>query len=1766
MSVSGAVFKASKAEEKRIKAIQFGLLSPDEIVKMAACEITQTRSFDENGRPIDGGINDLRLGSTDKTLNCKTCHCKNNDECPGHFGYIKLSKPVFHTGFISECLKILKCVCYNCKKILIDDYERYAEIVKIKNPKERQLKIYNLCKSKEYCRERKRKNIDEKDGNEKGYDYSKDEYYKPGCNERQPTYKRENLKIIVDFSKKNEQNDENMKNDDSLRVLAPEEVLEIFRKISDDDCRLLGFNPKYSRPDWMIIQNLAVCPPQVRPSVSVDSSLRSQDDLTHQYNQILRSNALLEKEVKYNPSTYQNKFENLQYFVATLMNNDMTSGRATKKSGQPIKAIYARLKGKEGRVRGNLMGKRVDFSARSVISPDPNLQVDELGVPLSIAMNLTFPEVVTELNINKLKQLVVNGPSKYPGANKIRSNDGRAIDLRFSMHRTDEHLEPGYIVERHMQNGDYVIFNRQPSLHKMSMMGHRVHILPYSTFRLNLSVTTPYNADFDGDEMNLHLPQSLESKSEIMNIMHVPKQIVSPQSNRPVMGIVQDTLIGCKVFTERDNFLTYDQVNNLVMWIEDFDISKLPMPCIMSPQPLWSGKQIFSIILPDKLNLTRFREDTPDDLKDKLNLMDNFVQIKNGELIQGIICKKTVGASSGGIVHNIWTEVSPQKTIEFLGNCQKIVNNYLLLKGWTVGISDIICDEETGQKVAETLEDMKENISKILNKAQIGKFEAQPGKNVVDSFEYKANEELNKAGQKAGLVVQKALLPRNHLKNMVSAGSKGNPTNILQIIAFVGQQNVEGKRIPFNFQNRTLPHFLKDDYKSESKGFVENSFLKGLTPQEFYFHAMGGREGIIDTAVKTSQTGYIQRRLMKALEDIMIKYDGTVRNSLGHLMQFLYGEDGMAGEFIEDQKFETHRLNDKELASQYKLIENDDEDEFILFNNLRLFMEDSVIEELRRTDLVQLKCELDAEFDQIKRDRDYVRKHILKGLNSSINIPVNIKTIITYAQNDNKIHIFSKSDINPLYAIRKLQELKESLILIKSKKSKDPDAPKDLISKEGQECALTLFNMVLNYSLCTKNIIFKHRLSKKAFDFVCGEIKAKFEQAIVRPGEMVGSIAAQSIGEPATQMTLNTFHLAGVSAANVTLGVPRLKEVINVAKNLKTPSMMIYLKGKENTEKNEYTTEEILSLKGKMEYTSLLNIVTLSEIYYDPDIRNTIITEDQDIIDEYYNIMWDDTENSLPYISPWLLRLVLDKNYLGLSVDIIENIIKNSVKKGSILIIHSASSSDEKKFHIRLRADPSMDENEREEILSLELLKTFEKRLLTEVSLCGIESVKKVYVRNVKKIGYDNEGNQIKIKKIEKNEKTGKEETKEELPEESMLETDGTNLAKIFEVDEVDFTRTISNDINEIYKVLGIEAVRKSLLNELRNVLKPYGIYVNYRHISILCDFMTQRGVLTSITRHGLNKGAYGPIRKATFEETVEILLEAGIFAEKDDLKGISENVLLGKLTKIGTGSFDLYVDINAFENENKNDGNNGGDSPGGEIYMNSDYNQTPHVSKTPNNVYINSIAMSEYDNTNGFTPGLEAPSVTSMWHNPGSVYNGTISTPEPGKMAPSSPEYNPKSEYYKSPAPYSPMANDENNRGQSQYGVSAYSPSMNSPYASGMAGLNSRKYQQTGNRGINSTYSPTTPGNMRPSSSSPGYIQGSGSGLYNSTPLVQGSGNTSQYRPASPNPYPTSPTYNINSLNSASPFYNTNKENNDDDEEEEEEEEENNDKDKKNN
>ena len=1580
-------FAYSKAEKKSIKSIQFGLFSPQEIKNLAVCEIITSRINDEKGNPISGGINDLRMGSSEDKYFCSTCRTnrRNNNICPGHFGYIRLAKPVFHVGFIKEIVKILRCICYKCHRILFYNSPKYEEISQLKNPETRNSKIYNICKTQKKCK-------------------AQDEQIL--CNTIQPKYKEENLKIKIDSSECEEEGD-----NEKIRYLYPFDVLQFFENIPDDVFEFLGYNLKFCHPKSMIIQNLLVCPPSVRPSVSVDSFLRSQDDLTHQYIQIIKANEEIKNHPDQNLVPTQDKFYKLQFLVATLMNNELSCGQATKKNDQktePIKSIYSRIKGKEGIIRGNLMGKRVDFSARTVISPDPNLEVDEVGVPISIAMNMTVPETVTIHNKDFLKELVKNGPNKYPGAKFIFINNKDIIDLRFGSN-SDKYLEEGNIVERHMLNGDYVIFNRQPSLHKMSMMGHRVHVLPYKTFRLNLSVTSPYNADFDGDEMNLHLPQNIESIVEIKDIMSVEKQIISPQSNRPVMGIVQDTLIGCKLFTSRDTFLDYEQIMNLIIWIKGFNIENLPMPCILKPKALWSGKQIFSLILPKELNLIKYREEDPKDWENKLNLADNFIQIKDGELLQGIICKKTVGTSSGGIIHKIWIEISPKKTIEFLGNCQKIINNFLLLTGWTIGISDIICDSKINKKIENTLKEMKEEINKYLNQAQVGTLECQPGKNMADSFELKANDELNKARDDIGKLVQDFLSPKNHLKNMVSAGSKGNYTNISQIIALVGQQNVDGKRIPFNFKNRTLPHFVKDDYNAESKGFVENSFLKGLNPQEFFFHAMGGREGIIDTAVKTSQTGYISRRLEKCLEDIMIKYDGTVRNSSGKIIQFLYGEDGFGGEFIENQNFETLNMDDQILEENFKFIENNRSNNYL--ENLKKYIKKEEIEDISNQHLAQIKIALDEEFEQIKKDRDYMRENLLTSVDNSINIPVNIKAIITLSKQKYKINDFSKSDLNPLTVINKVKELKGELKMIKGN---------DIISIDGQKNSLTLFNMVLNYSLSTKKIIINHRLNNKAFEFVLGEIKSKFEKSKVCPGEMVGSIAAQSIAEPATQMTLNTFHLAGVSSINVTLGVPRLIEIFNVSKNLKTPSMNIYLNIKEGKTKNEKEKfpNDILKLISKIEYTPLINILSKIEIYYDPDIFNSVIEKDKEMIENCILIEEEKYKKEKENLSKWVLRMVLKNDYLSIKMKEIEEKIYENFGK-NMLIIHSTEKEKKKIIHIRLKASDKMKQNEKEQVKTLEYLKEFSNCLLFKMSCSGIKNIKKVYSRENEIIKY--------------NKDTGGLFPKNETPKEFMLETDGTNLLNVFEIEEIDFKRTISNDIYEVSKVLGIEAARKVIIKEIRKVLDSYGIYINYRHISILADFMTQRGDLTAISRFGLGKSERSPLRKATFEESVKKFLEAATFSQKDELKGVSENILLGKKTQIGTGSFELLFKYKDFKKLNtENHGNNDNNDNDDNNDDNSNY-QTPYIRNYMNGLSYQSeiFSQNDYDLNLHFSPNPNKDNIKKT-NNP-YIYMDNNSE--------SSNSYN--SNIYNTPlSHYSPLNYNINNIGNNEN--NAYTPRIN--------------------------------------------------------------------------------------------------------------------------
>jgi DNA-directed RNA polymerase II subunit RPB1 len=378
------------------------------------------------------------------------------------------------------------------------------------------------------------------------------------------------------------------------------------------------------------------------------------------------------------------------------------------------------------------MGKRVDFSARTVITGDPNLSIDQVGVPRSIAKNLTFPETVTPYNIEKLQEMIRRGPNEHPGAKYVIRDNGERIDLRYSKRGGDIHLQYGYKVERHLVDDDYVIFNRQPSLHKMSMMGHRVKIMPYSTFRLNLSVTSPYNADFDGDEMNLHAPQSHETRAEIQELCMVPKQIVSPQKNAPVMGIVQDALCGIRKFTKRDTFLRRDLMMNLLMWVPDWD-GVIPCPAIIKPIPLWTAKQIMSILLP-RINLVGYHSTHPDDENTDISPGDTKVIIDDGELIAGILCKKTVGSSASGVIHTSMNEHGPLITMNFFNGAQTVVNYWLLQNGFSIGIGDTIADKSTMDAINDTISHAKKEVNKIIQKAQMNQLECLPGMTIRESL------------------------------------------------------------------------------------------------------------------------------------------------------------------------------------------------------------------------------------------------------------------------------------------------------------------------------------------------------------------------------------------------------------------------------------------------------------------------------------------------------------------------------------------------------------------------------------------------------------------------------------------------------------------------------------------------------------------------------------------------------------------------------------------------------------------------------------------------------------------------------------------------------------------------------------------------------------------------------------------------------------------------------------------------------------------------
>jgi DNA-directed RNA polymerase beta' subunit len=1043
-------FNQHSSNYESVVGVQFSIFSPEEIERRSVVEVTSQATYVGN-EPKIGGLFDPRMGVLENGKICRSCG-QTNHNCPGHFGHYRLTRPVYFRHFMQVILDVLKCVCIKCSKLLIDK-ELHKDMLH-KKGEARWRDIKQLCSgsSEKRC------------GKET----------EDGCGAPQPDkYICSGIaSVVAEYVVNGEK---------TSQPLEVEYVHRLFRRITDEDVDFMGFSRFWCRPDWMICTVLPIPPPQVRPSVVQDNNQRSEDDLTHKLFDIIKNDKILQQKIENNAAkkVIDELTNVVQYHVATLVNNQIPGvALSAQRSGRPLKSIQQRLGSKEGRIRYNIQGKRVEFSARSVITPDPNIGVDELGVPMEIAMNLSFPERVTAYNKDKLYKLIQNGASTYPGAKTIVRADGRMISLKHIDTR-ELVLYNGDIVNRHLMDGDIILFNRQPTLHKMSMMGHRIKVLPYKTFRLNVLVTRPYNADFDGDEMNGHMPQSYEAAVELEEIAAVPHHIITPRHAKPLIGVYQDTLVGSYRLT-RPNQFTIKEFMNLMMWNKMFD-GEIPVPRSVSEKGAqrWTGQQVLSELLPPINLMMPNKSYKKGEDNDK---SENFVKIIQGDIQQGVVDADVYMKASKGIIHTTFNDYGSKATVDLLNSLQNTVEHYLVLNGFSVGISDLVADDHTKADIEQIIQERKKKIEQVILQVHTDLFDNNTGKTNQQEFEDQVFGILNQATGDAGKAGQQSLSAENRLVTMVRSGSKGDPLNIAQMIACLGQQAIEGKRIPYGFTDRTLPHYKKYDDGAEARGFIESSFIRGLTPQEFFFHAMTGREGLIDTAVKTADTGYIQRQLIKALEDLVVHHDGTVRDANMNIHQFHYGEDGIMATKIESQGLSIGELSDEQINTEYGMKNVDWSS--ILTDGMT-----------RPDDSEQMNKYIQSLMD----DRQMMVEGVCQsGSLDSENVfaPVNLARMILNTKVRFGLKSTDKTDLLPTQVLEGIDKI---------------------VSRT--QSYHRIWTALLRFHLAPHKIIVKERFTKLAFDTLCEIIVVNHMKAWVQPGEQVGIVAAHSIGEPSTQMS-----------------------------------------------------------------------------------------------------------------------------------------------------------------------------------------------------------------------------------------------------------------------------------------------------------------------------------------------------------------------------------------------------------------------------------------------------------------------------------------------------------------------------------------------------------------------------------------------------------------------------------------------------------------------
>ncbi|SDG10334.1 DNA-directed RNA polymerase subunit A' [Halorientalis regularis] len=939
----------SQHAPKEIGELSFGLMDPEEYRDMSATKVITADTYDDDGFPIDMGLMDPRLGVIDPGLECKTCG-KHSGSCNGHFGHIELAAPVIHVGFAKLIRRLLRGTCRDCSRLCLNDEEREEFTSRLRRARELGNDLNDVTKAairqarkKDHCpfcggqqydinhekpttyyevqqvltseypdriAEAMEPDPDDEDdrgvspvelADETGIDQSRIQEILSGeFRPREEDRKAIERALDVDLT------------EEDMNKLMPSDIRDWFEDIPDEDIQVLGINAERSRPEWMILTVLPVPPVTARPSITLDNGQRSEDDLTHKLVDIIRINQrfMENREAGAPQLIIEDLWELLQYHVTTFMDNEISgTPPARHRSGRPLKTLSQRLKGKEGRFRGSLSGKRVNFSARTVISPDPTLSLNEVGVPDRVATEMTQTMNVNERNLEEARRYVSNGPEAHPGANYVKRPDGRRLKVtEKNCEELAEKVQPEWEVSRHLVDGDIIIFNRQPSLHRMSIMAHEVVVMPYKTFRLNTTVCPPYNADFDGDEMNMHALQNEEARAEARVLMRVQEQMLSPRFGENIIGAIQDHISGTYLLTNQNPHFNETQALDLLRATR---IDELPDSdgTDDAGNEYWTGRTVFSELLPDELTL-EFTSSAGDD-----------VTIEDGQLLEGTIDEDAVGAFGGEIVDTIAKVYSKTRARIFVNEVASLAMRSIMHFGFSIGIDDESISPEAEEQIDEAIGNAYDRVQELIETYERGELESLPGRTVDETLEMKIMQTLGKARDSAGDIAEDDFSDDNPAVVMAESGARGSMLNLTQMAGAVGQQAVRGERINRGYEDRTLSHYKPNDLSAEAHGFVEHSYRGGLNPQEFFFHAMGGREGLVDTAVRTSKSGYLQRRLINALSELETQYDGTVRDTSDTIVQFEFGEDGTSPVKVssdEDNDIDVDQIADRVLETEFE--------------------------------------------------------------------------------------------------------------------------------------------------------------------------------------------------------------------------------------------------------------------------------------------------------------------------------------------------------------------------------------------------------------------------------------------------------------------------------------------------------------------------------------------------------------------------------------------------------------------------------------------------------------------------------------------------------------------------------------------------------------------------------------------------------------------------------------------------------------------------------